>query len=77
MGFGDFIKAGVRFFSRPDNRVTLTLTQDQAEHVHGLVAKEQEKISRKMHDLVDKGALEGKAVPISSICVGREGGSPT
>jgi hypothetical protein len=61
MGLGDFIKAAVGFFSKRDDRVTLT--RDKAERVRGLIAKEPGQISRQMHDVVDKGALEGKTIP--------------
>jgi chemotaxis regulatin CheY-phosphate phosphatase CheZ len=67
MELGDIIKAKVGFFSKRDNSVTLT--QEQAQQVHGLVKKELAQISRQMHDVVDKGALDGKTIQVSSICL--------
>lgn len=75
MGFGGFlIKAAIEFFSKRDTGVTLT--QEQAEHVLELTKKERAQISRQMHDVVDKGALDGKTVSVNSICVSRVGASP-
>lgn len=73
MGLGGFIKAATGLFSKRDNGVTLT--QEQAELVKGLVAKEMEQISRQRHDIVDKAALKGETIPIISICVIRDGTS--
>ncbi len=75
MGIGSFlIKAAINLFSKRDTGVTLT--QEQAEHVKILVEKERKQISRQMHDVVDKGALEGKTVSVNSICVKRADASP-
>ncbi len=75
MGIGSFlIKAAINLFSKRDSGVKLT--REQAQHVLELVEKERAQISRQMHDVVDKGALEGKTVSISSICVKRADASP-
>lgn len=74
MGFGGFlIKTAIEFFSKRDTGVTLT--REQAEHVLELAKKERAQISRQMHDVVDKGALDGETVSVSSICVMRDGAS--
>lgn len=73
MGLGGFIKAAVGLFVNRNDGVTLT--REQADHVQGLVKKELAQISLQMHETVDKGALEGKTVPITTICVVRDGAS--
>jgi len=46
----------------------VTLTGEQAEIVDKLLNKEIENLSQKMHDTVDKEALQGKTVSVKSVC---------
>lgn len=75
MGLGGvLIRAVVEFFSKRDTGVTLT--REQAEHAKELLEKERVQISRQLHDVVDKGALDGGTVSVSSICVRRADATP-
>lgn len=47
---------------------SVTLTKDQAEMVLGLTRKEKTEIEKKMQDMLDEGALQGKTVTVDSLC---------
>ena len=48
-------------------KVSVTLNKDQAEIVGELCRIEQIELEKKMQDMVDKDALQGKTVPVESI----------
>lgn len=62
MGIGGFFNG--LFGGRNDE---VTITREQAQEFRRLVQKELSEIARKRHDLVDKGALEGKTVPVNTL----------
>ena len=47
---------------------SITLTKDQAEMVGGLVRKEKTELEKKMQDMVDESALQGKTITVDSLC---------
>jgi hypothetical protein len=65
------IIAGWIIYSKKKN--TVTITKDQAKLVLDMVAKEKKEIASEIHDVVDKGALEGKTLPVESVSKYTEG----
>jgi hypothetical protein len=49
-------------------RGAVTLSKDQAQLVHQLVSKERQEIAKKIQDIVDEGALQGKTIPVDNLC---------